>query len=494
MKYRLAALAALAALSLLATRGLGADEPDVPEGVEVLARGPVHEAFAEAGDPNPTAANVVPKEPPAPIEEVPPEEKPEGDNISWVPGYWAWDSEASNYMWVSGFWRAVPPGKTWVPGSWQKSGDGYGRVTGYWADEKGGAGGGGVEEEELVPEPPATLDRGPSTPAPTADSDYVPGMWVYQTDRFAWRPGFWLRHRPGWVWCPGTYKWTPLGYIYVRGYWDVPLLARGLLYAPVRFSPRVLVRRGFFYRPSFLIQPDFLLGSLFVRKGTRRYYFGDFYDVKLRTRYIPWVDYRYGRGLYDPNYTYYRRFYAGRPAWEKNLVALYAGRRSGTIARPPHTLVAQTTLIKNYTTRKTGGAVVSKTVNITNIQNVTAISRARGTTAVRVSGLSQLAGGRPVATDVRTVRVTKLSADHLREEKRHLERHQAIARERHAAEVKALAKRPVGTPPPKTAVRVKVELPKTVPPPRKLKHPTPPPPPPRPKVETKPPPKKDKGK
>src|SRR5436305_15334078 len=52
--------------------------PPGPQGSEVQARGPVHEAFATlTGDPAP--ARPVAKRPPAPLEEIPPEEKPEGD-------------------------------------------------------------------------------------------------------------------------------------------------------------------------------------------------------------------------------------------------------------------------------------------------------------------------------------------------------------------------------------------------------------------------------
>src|SRR5262249_39028727 len=61
--------------------GAAASAPEVPKGVEVLARGPVHEAFASpTTEPAPTTA--VPKEPPKPLEEMPPTEKPEG-NVTW---------------------------------------------------------------------------------------------------------------------------------------------------------------------------------------------------------------------------------------------------------------------------------------------------------------------------------------------------------------------------------------------------------------------------
>ena len=48
------------------------------DGVEVLTRGPVHEAFAETVTFDPEPGIVVPKAPPADIEEVPPEQRPEG--------------------------------------------------------------------------------------------------------------------------------------------------------------------------------------------------------------------------------------------------------------------------------------------------------------------------------------------------------------------------------------------------------------------------------
>jgi hypothetical protein len=79
-----------------------------PEGVEVLARGPVHEAFAEPAIRGPRPTPLVPKAPPDAIDELPPDQKPEGDNIQWIPGYWAWDEERTDYLWVSGTWRAVP--------------------------------------------------------------------------------------------------------------------------------------------------------------------------------------------------------------------------------------------------------------------------------------------------------------------------------------------------------------------------------------------------
>src|SRR5262245_37707967 len=61
--------------------------------VEVLTRGPVHEAYAQPFTVQNGPGNAVPKEPPPPVPEEPPDQKPEGDSAQWIPGYWAWDAE-----------------------------------------------------------------------------------------------------------------------------------------------------------------------------------------------------------------------------------------------------------------------------------------------------------------------------------------------------------------------------------------------------------------
>src|SRR6516164_5211398 len=158
--------------------------PPQPQGVDVQTRGPVHEAFAEPTTTQPEQSQVVTKQPPDPIEELPPDQKPEGDNVQWIPGYWHWDDEASDFIWVSGCWRDVPPGRRWLPGHWQEVSGGWVWVPGFWATEN-------VDQVQYLPSPPPTIDQGPAAPAPDANSIYVPGSWVYQTNRYLWRPGFW---------------------------------------------------------------------------------------------------------------------------------------------------------------------------------------------------------------------------------------------------------------------------------------------------------------
>ena len=109
-----------------------------------------------------------PKTPPEPIEEVAPDQRPEGDNVAWIPGYWGWDDERNDFLWVSGIWRALPPGRQWMPGYWAQSRQGSQWTSGYWADAQ-------ANEIQYLPEPPATVEAGPNVAAPSADDTWLPG-------------------------------------------------------------------------------------------------------------------------------------------------------------------------------------------------------------------------------------------------------------------------------------------------------------------------------
>src|SRR5438477_140151 len=74
-----------------------AQQPNGQSGTEVLTRGPVHEAFAEVVSFTPESGAIAPKAPPDPIEELPPDQKPEGPNVAWIPGYWSWDDERDDF-------------------------------------------------------------------------------------------------------------------------------------------------------------------------------------------------------------------------------------------------------------------------------------------------------------------------------------------------------------------------------------------------------------
>src|SRR5262245_55855797 len=95
------------------------NKPEQPEpGVKVAEKGPIHEAFAQPGAEVRGKGMTAPKAPPVPLPEVPPDTRPDGQNVKWVHGYWHWDAEKQDFIWVSGFWRNFPEGREWQAGKW----------------------------------------------------------------------------------------------------------------------------------------------------------------------------------------------------------------------------------------------------------------------------------------------------------------------------------------------------------------------------------------
>ena len=343
---------------------------------EVQGRGPIHEAYAQPGT-APRPGIVVPKQPPAPIREMPPDQKPEGDNVAWVPGYWSWDEDRGDFLWVSGFWRVTPADRKWVPGYWTRADSGWQWVSGFWASTSQPAAP-YVEEP-----PPASLDYGPSVPPPDDDSQYAPGCWTYREDRYVWAPGFWYRGRPGLLFTPPRWAWTPNGYLFVSGYWDYDLADRGVLFAPCYIPQALCSRPGWSFSPSYVLSVPALLASLWVRPAYGSYAFGDYYAGRYaRLGYQPWLSYgpRYG----DPLYGYYGWANRDNPAWRRSLVGTYNGRVRGDYALPPRTLAAQRAL----------GARVRALPN--SLQMVAPLSNFRGgrLRMVRTSAAERLAATR----------------------------------------------------------------------------------------------------
>ena len=60
---------------------------------EVLDKGPIHEAFAEPLSLDQQDLETIAKQPPQPVNEIPPAEQPEGKNVQWIPGYWMFDQD-----------------------------------------------------------------------------------------------------------------------------------------------------------------------------------------------------------------------------------------------------------------------------------------------------------------------------------------------------------------------------------------------------------------
>ena len=324
-------------LSLGLNEVLFAQQPpaDAEQGVQVLTRGPVHEAFAETVTYDPEPGIVVPKAPPAAIEEVPPDQRLEGANVAWIPGYWAWDDERNDFLWVSGIWRDLPPGRQWVPGYWGQSGQGYQWTSGYWADAK-------ANEVEYLPEPPASVEVGPNVAAPSPNDTWLPGCWVWQQNRYAWRPGFWASVQPDWDWIPAHYVSAPRGYVYVDGYWDYSIDRRGVLFAPVYFDPGVYGRRGYSYTPSMVIDLGVFSNHLFLRPRYQHYYFGDYYAANYRgAGFYPWFSINTGRFGYDPIYAHNRWEHRQDRGWAQRQQADFQNLRDHQNLRPPRTWADQ---------------------------------------------------------------------------------------------------------------------------------------------------------
>lgn len=360
---RCRAVAALAAaLSVVAAYGVPALAQPFPrdmQGIEALARGPVHEAFAEPVMYEPQASPLIPRTPPDPIEELPPDQRPEGDNVVWIRGYWAYDDEQQNYLWVSGIWRELPPARQFVPGYWRQVVGGSQWVSGFWYASA-------HREIEYLPPPPETLEMGPATPAPAPDQIWVPGVWIWRETRYAWRPGYWIAPQANWVWVPARYVWAPAGYVFVGGYWDRPLPQRGLLFAPVQVQPAVIARPAFVYRPSVVIDVNILVGRFFTRPQVGHYYFGDYYARDyFRRGYYPAFSFHQSRYGYDPIFATHRaRYRRTNDDWEGRLRNEYRFYRDNPAARPPRTYVAQQN-ITNITVNNT--TINNTTVNNTNI-------------------------------------------------------------------------------------------------------------------------------
>lgn len=267
-----------------------------------LLRGPVHEAFAEQVNADPTPNMIVTLQPPEPVEELSPELKPDGREVQWISGYWAWDEDQDDFIWISGIWREIPQGFRWLPGYWTEVEGGFQWISGTWVSTQT------TEIQYLAEAPPETLELGPVGVAPASDQIWIPGTWMWNDTRYAWRPGYWSTGYENWVWVPARYQWTPRGYYHCRGYWDYPVNRRGVLFAPSYFNRRFRSNRITRFTPRVIISTNLLTTHFWVRPRYRHYYFGNYYNVAYSNRgLMPWYQYPQQRRAFDPLYAYYSR-------------------------------------------------------------------------------------------------------------------------------------------------------------------------------------------
>lgn len=273
------------------------DDLQLDGNAQILTRGPVHEAFAEPYSLNAQSSVVIAHPPPEPIDELPPEVMPAGDNVEWISGYWAWDDDRSDFIWISGVWRDVPPGQRWVPGSWVAVAGGFQWTAGFWIAEE-------TEEIAYLPQPPESQELGPNAPAPDDNHFWVPGTWRYVSVDYSWQPGYWAPAQPDWCWIPAHYVWTPYGFVYCDGYWDYDVMHRGVLFSPVYFPAHQYVQ----YVPRSVVSVGPLMIHLFVRPQYNHYYFGDYYDDQyVNIGIVPWIGVQqHSFYNYDPLFAYYQ--------------------------------------------------------------------------------------------------------------------------------------------------------------------------------------------
>ena len=308
---------------------------ELPPGSEVLTRGPVHEAFAKPVTTDPQAPLVVTHQPPDPLPEVPPEEKPAGANIVWVPGYWAWDGDRSDFIWVSGCWRSAPPNTYWVPGYWLQADNGWEWISGFWKPNTDQP----QQEIEYLPAPPPSFEVAPVGTPPTPDQIWVPGCWYWVDGQYVQRHGYWIVPQTGWVWVPSHFAWTPRGCIFCAGHWDYDLDNRGVLFSPVFFPDEVRLHAGFVFCPGICVDLGMLRINLFVNPRYNHYCFGDYYDAAYQKAGIyPWYECQTVHTWYDPLFVY-DKWHFGKTdsSWARRQAQEFKARQRDPDLRPAHT-------------------------------------------------------------------------------------------------------------------------------------------------------------
>lgn len=79
----------------------GHGEPSKP-----FLEGPIHESYITRTSDN-VILEATPQQPPDPLIERSPRQV--DIQAEWIPGYWAWDKNNTDFIWVSGVWRRPPP-------------------------------------------------------------------------------------------------------------------------------------------------------------------------------------------------------------------------------------------------------------------------------------------------------------------------------------------------------------------------------------------------
>ncbi len=306
------------------------------QGYELLLAGPVHEAllFNTQMLHDDLEPIVVSTAPPTKVKEQSPKAGESsavirvprfvGNNVQWIDGYWAWIKESQKFVWVSGLYRDIPPGREWVSGGWSESDAGYRWTSGYWAEAD-------ISVAVSPVAPPPSRQSAPQSTPPDKDSFWIAGQWLIERpDNIAadpkipsqagyqWQSGFWSKRSKEWIWQPSRYINTPVGYVYVSGYWDYEPHYRGQPFAPVIFDAQETSDDEIAFQPLYpLSRPAAVLLHLFTKSDTTDVFYGDFYDRTYEDLgYRPWYTTRESNaaeeGGLEPVLSFYRWKYRGQ--------------------------------------------------------------------------------------------------------------------------------------------------------------------------------------
>ena len=224
--------------------------PPVPKGIEVLARGPVHEAFASlTAEPQPTKA--VAKKPPKPHRGDAARRETRGRRPSGSAATGPGTTTAATSSGSRGVWRTPPPGKQWVAGYWRDEGDGAQWVPGFWSPSR-------AKEDApqdvtyfpKPPDPPARRRAGDAALGRHASTSPATGTGTAPTTPGA--PATGRASSPTTSGCPPTTAGRPAGYIYIAGYWDSPSSAAASCTPRSSSIPTSSMRR-YVYTPAYAV-------------------------------------------------------------------------------------------------------------------------------------------------------------------------------------------------------------------------------------------------
>ena len=325
---------------------------------QVLTRGPIHEAFAAPVVHDPRSGPVIPKQPPrahrgdaAGPEAFRPERAVDSRLLELGPGTHRLPLDQRSL-------RKPPPGRQWVPGYWHQVEGGF--QSGFPATGCPSACLPAAEQarrrHRLNP-PTCQLrrrvsKRGPAAPRRDLASSGRREAGTGKGNAMS-VPGL-LGRRPVNLGLGSPhYVYTPGGYLFVEGYWDLPLANRGLIFAPVYYPQPVYLRPAYVFTPSITIATPGLVANLFVQPAYGCYCFGDYYAQSYVAAGIyPWFSFSYVSGparpvFYDPVFTFYATINVTRdPGWVTRIRREYIVRRDNVAMRPPRTLIEQTRIVE----------------------------------------------------------------------------------------------------------------------------------------------------